>query len=75
MEINRVTIKDGNLPLVINKFSEEFDNCVITSLIDFFSGYDQVELNERSRDLISFHTFIRFYRMTILPQGAINLVT
>ena len=75
MEINRVIIRDGNFFLVVNEFSEEFGNCVITSLIDFFSGYDQIELNERSKDLISFHTPIRLYRMTTLPQNATNSVT
>ncbi len=66
MEINRVIIKDGNLPLVINEFSEEFDNYIITSLIDFFSGYNQIKFDERSRDLISFYIFIKFYRITTL---------
>ncbi len=67
MEINRVIIRDGNLPLIINKFSEEFSNYVITSFINFFSGYDQVELDERFRNLTSFYTSIGFYRMTIFP--------
>ncbi len=74
MEINRIIIKNGNLPPAINEFSEEFDNYIITSFIDFFSSYDQVKLDERSRDLISFHILIRFYRMTTLPQNTINLV-
>ncbi len=67
MEINRVIIRDGNLPLVVDKFSEKFGNYIIISFIDFFSGYDQVEFDEKFRDLISFHIFIEFYRMTILP--------
>jgi len=75
VEINRVTIRDGNLPLTINEFSEEFDNYTITSLINFFSGYDQIKFNEKSRDLTNFHIFIRLYRMTTLPQNAINSVT
>ncbi len=75
IEINRVIIRDGNLSPTINEFLEEFNNYIITSLIDFFSDYNQVELDERSKDLTSFHTPIRFYRMTTLPQGAINLIT
>ena len=67
VEINRIIIRDGNLPSTINKFSKEFNNYTITSLINFFSSYDQVEFNERFKDLISFHTFIKFYRMTTLP--------
>ena len=34
--VNRVTIRDVNLPLSIDKFSEEFTSCTISSLIDFF---------------------------------------
>ncbi len=75
MEINRVIIRDGNLPPTINEFSKEFSNYIITSLINFFSSYNQVEFDEKSRDLINFHISIRLYRMTTLPQDAINLVT
>ncbi len=75
MEINRITIKNRNLPPTINKFSEKFDNYIIILLINFFSGYDQVKLDEKSKNLTNFHTPIRFYRITTLPQDAINLVT
>ncbi len=75
VEINRVIIRDGNLPLIINEFLEKFSNYTITSFIDFFSGYDQIKFNERFRNLTSFHIPIGFYRMTTLPQGAINLIT
>ncbi len=74
VKINRVIIKDGNLFLVINEFSKKFNNCAITSLINFFFGYNQVELNERFRNLTNFHTPIRLYRITTLPQSATNLV-
>ncbi len=67
MEINWVIIRDGNLSPAINEFSEKFGNYVIISLIDFFSGYNQIKLNEKFRDLISFYILIKFYRMTILP--------
>ena len=40
MEINRVTVRDINLPPSINEFSEEFVKYIIASLIDFFSGYN-----------------------------------
>src|SRR6266487_7062091 len=75
VEINRVTIKNGNLPPAVNEFSEEFSNYTITSLINFFSSYNQIELNERSKNLINFHTPIKLYRMTTLSQNAINSVT
>src|SRR6266536_2227240 len=68
VEINRITFRNGNLPLIINEFSEKFNNYIITSLINFFSGYNQIKLDEKSRDLTSFHTSIRLYRITTLPQ-------
>lgn len=46
----------------------------MTFLIDFFLGYNQVELDEESRDLTSFMTPFGLIRMTTLPQGATNLV-
>lgn len=46
----------------------------MTSLIDFFLGYNQVELDEESRDLTSFMTPFGLIRMTTLPQRATNLV-
>jgi Reverse transcriptase (RNA-dependent DNA polymerase) len=74
MEYNKCTIRDANLPPSVDEFSEEFAGCKLTSLIDFFSGYDQVPLNERSRDLTAFHTPLRLLRQTTLPQGATNSV-
>ena len=43
-------------------------------MIDFFSRYDQIELDVKSRDLTGFQTPIGLLRMTTLPQGATNSV-
>jgi len=74
IKINKHTIKDANLLLSIDEFSEEFAGCQIALMINFFSGYDQIELDAKSRDLTGFQTPIRLLRMTTLPQGATNLV-
>ena len=74
MEINKRTVRDANLPPSADKFSEEFAGCQVASLIDFFSGYDQVELDVESRDLTGFQTPLGLLRMTTLPQGATNSV-
>ena len=74
MEINKHTIRDANLPPSVDEFSEEFAGCQMASMIDFFSGYDQVELDVKSRDLTGFQTPIGLLRMTTLPQGATNSV-
>ncbi len=66
MEINRVIIRNANLPPSINEFFKKFAGYVIASLIDFFSGYNQIEFDEKSRDLTTFHTPIELLRMTTL---------
>ena len=74
VEFNRVIIRDANLPFSANEFSEEFAGCTIFSLIDFFSSYNQVKLDEKSRDLTTFMIYFDLIRMTKLAQGATNLV-
>jgi hypothetical protein len=74
MKMNGVTIRDGNLPPQVDEFSEEFAGCTVASLVDFFSGYDQVILALKSRDMTAFQTPIGLLRMTRLPQGATNSV-
>ncbi len=74
VELNRVTIRDANLPLSVDEFYEEFGGCTISSLIDFFSSYDKVELDEASRDLTAFRTPLGLMRITILAQSATNSV-
>ncbi len=65
IKINRVIVRDVNLPPSIDKFFEKFVEYVITSLIDFFSGYNQIKLDKKSRNLITFHTPIGLIRMII----------
>jgi hypothetical protein len=52
--INKVTIRDANLPLVVDEFVERYAGSAMVSIIDLHSSYDQVPLDEGSRDLISF---------------------
>ncbi len=56
--MNRVLIRDVNLLPSADDFAEAFARCQITSLIDFFLGYDQITLNEAFRDMIAFMTLI-----------------
>ena len=74
MNYNRVTIRDANLPPSSDDFSEEFAGMHILSLVDWMSGYDQIELAVESRDLTAFMTPIGLVRHTTLPQGATNSV-
>ena len=74
MEMNRYTIRDANLPPSVDEFSEEFAGCQVSSLIDWFSGYDQLILAEESRDMTAFMTPLGLLRMTTVPQGATNSI-
>ena len=74
MKMNSVTLRDANMPPTVDEFSEEFAGCFIASLIDFFSGYDQLTLDARSGDMTAFMTPIGLLRMTTPPQGATNSV-
>ena len=69
MEYNKHTIQDVNLPPSADDFAEEFMGCQLTSLVDFFSGYDQVLLDVKSRDLTAFHTPLGLLQQMTLPQG------
>ena len=72
--INKVTIKDANLPPSPDEFAEEFAGQVIGSYLDFFSGYDQLELDKISRDLTAIMTDLGLLRQCTLLQGATNSV-
>jgi RNase H-like domain found in reverse transcriptase/Integrase zinc binding domain len=74
MEINRHTIKDANLPPSADDFAEEFAGLATASYLDWFSGYDQMCLAERSRDMTAIMTPIGLLRHTTILQGAINSV-
>ena len=67
MFLNKVSIKDANLPLSADEFSEDFSGIAIMSIVNLFSGYDQVLLDPVSRDLTAFQTQIRPFQMITLP--------
>jgi hypothetical protein len=73
-KLNGVTIRDANPPPNPDEFSEEFAGCAVMSLLDFFSGYDQVELHKDSRDMTAFSTPLGLVRQCTLPMGTTNSV-
>jgi len=73
-KMNKVTIRDANPPPNPDELAEEFAGCCIMSLVDFFSGYDQIELDVRSRDITAFYTPLGLVRQCTLPMGATNSV-
>jgi len=72
--LNEVTFKDACLPPNIEEFVEEFAGLPLSSVLDAFSGYDQIGLDVASRNLTAFQTPLGLLRMTTLPQGATNSV-
>jgi hypothetical protein len=73
-KMNAVTIRDANVPPMADEFSERFAGCLIITVADFFSGYDQIVLHENSRDMTSFPTPLGLFRMKTLTQGATNSI-
>lgn len=74
MKLNRVIFRDANLSFSTDKFSEKYARCAIFSHIDFFLGYDQVELDKESQNIIALMTLLGPMRITTLPQSATNSV-
>jgi hypothetical protein len=72
--MNKVTIKDAHLPPVPDEFAEEFAGLVIGSYLDWFSGYDQVELDRLCRDMTAIMTDLGLLRQCTILMGATNSV-
>ena len=60
--------------VLVEEFAQAFAGCVIYSIGDLYSGYDQFQLAVESRDIITMRTPIGLVRMCTLPQGATNSV-
>ena len=40
LDMNKITIRDANLSLSVDKSSEDFAGCAIALLVDFFLSYN-----------------------------------
>ena len=67
IKLNLVTLRDVNLPPLVDKFSKEFARCAIMLLINFFSRYNQLVLAPKYRDITAFITPLRLLRITTPP--------
>lgn len=67
--MNGVTLKDANIPPSADDFAEEYSGMAATSVIDLFSGYDQIPLDARSRDMTAFQSPLGLVRQMTLTQG------
>ena len=61
MNMNKYTVQDALLSLNVDDFAEKFAEMLIMSLIDFFSDYDQIELDPESRDMTVFQTSLSLF--------------
>ncbi|CAM6098716.1 unnamed protein product [Calypogeia fissa] len=71
---NKVTIRNVGVGPLVDEFAEEFSSRAIYSMGDLFLGYDQFQLAEGSRDIMTMRTPLGLLRMCTLPQGATNSV-
>jgi len=67
-------MQDANLPPDIKKFSEKFARMTVLSLINFYSGYNQIVLYSKSHDMTAFQTPIDLLHQTTLSQKTTNSV-
>lgn len=72
--MNKIIIKNVNLPPSIDEFSEEFANCHIVFLIDFFFEYDQIEPEKQNKNLTVFMTPIEFLKMISIFMKTTNSI-
>ena len=66
-KINAVTPRNAFIPPRAEEFSKDFGICKALLLLNFFNGYDQVPLDVKSRDFITFATPFGLFRICTLP--------
>jgi hypothetical protein len=72
--VNKVTIWNARIKPTIDEFAEAFAGSSIYSVGDLYSGYDQFQLAEESRDITTMRTPLGLVQMCTLPQGGTNSV-
>ncbi|GBG60344.1 hypothetical protein CBR_g4300 [Chara braunii] len=73
-KLNAVTIRDaGSLPQA-DLLAESHAGRGIYSLIDLYSGYDQLPLDARDRPCMAMHTPVGQLQMQVTPMGFTNAV-
>jgi len=71
---NKVTIRNVGVGPVVDEYAEDFAGRAIYSIGDLYSGYDQFQLAQNSRDITTMRTPLGLLRMCTLPMGATNSV-
>jgi hypothetical protein len=71
---NGVTIRNVGSGPVVDEFAEEFVGRSIYTMGDLYSGYDQFQIAENSRDITTLKTPLGLLRMCTFPQEGTNCV-
>jgi hypothetical protein len=74
IKMNRVIIKDINMFPSANEFAKKFSRYTVISLVNFFSRYNQIELDPSSRDVTAFIIPLNLLKITTLLQKITNSV-
>ena len=74
IKINKVIIKNINLSLNLNKFTEDFAEMSILLLINYFLKYNNFLSYAESRDMMAIAILLGLLRQTILLQKVMNSV-
>jgi hypothetical protein len=70
--LNKVTIRDAGLPLILDDFVEPFAGAQCYTVFDLFWGFDARKLHPSSRDLTAFLTPLGLLHINSLPTGFTN---
>src|SRR5215471_16916730 len=74
-KINRVTVRNANMLSDSDKFVKDFADMSVSSILNYFSEYDNFSSHEKLRDMTAIVTLLKLLRQTTLLQEAMNLMT
>ena len=70
--LNAVTIRDAEVPPILDDFVEPFAGRQCYTVFDLYWGFDARKIHPKSRDLTAFQTPLGLLRITSLPMGFTN---
>src|SRR5437762_2821219 len=74
MSMNKIIIRNANLLSNCEDFTKNFADMTMSSLLDFYADYDQMKLNKKSRNMITFQIFLKLLKMTTIFMKIMNSV-
>ena len=71
-DLNRVSIRDAAMPSFVETLAEQFSGAGIYTNLDFDVAFDQHKIDPESRNMTTFNTPLRTFRLIVLPMGYTN---